>query len=74
VKKPGDMFDRDHEWRSLDRFVDAPRSGAMLGLVYGRRRQGKTFLVESQVQARRGLYVPVLRQSDAQNLQRVAEH
>lgn len=74
MKKPGDMFDRDHEWRSLDRFMDAPKRGAMLGLVDGRRRQGKTFLVESQVEARGGLYVPVLRQSGAQNLRRVADY
>jgi AAA+ ATPase superfamily predicted ATPase len=66
------MFDRDHEWRSLDRFVDAPRPGTTLGVIYGRRRQGKTFLVESQVEARKGLYIPALRQSDSQNLERVA--
>lgn len=73
-KKPADMFDRDHEWRSLDRFMDAPKRGTTLGVVYGRRRQGKTFLVESQVYARGGLYIPLLRQSDAQNLKRVADH
>lgn len=67
------MFDRDHEWRSLDRFVGTTKEGTTLGLVYGRRRQGKTFLLESLAEARRGFYFPALRQSAAQNLERLAD-
>ncbi len=45
--KPADMFDRDFEWAELTRFAssDAPR--ATLGIVSGRRRQGKTFLLDA---------------------------
>ena len=71
--KPPDLFGRDREWASLTRFVAAPRAGTSLGLVYGRRRQGKTYLLESLVEAHDGLYVNALQQSGRQNLDRVAQ-
>lgn len=70
--KPTDVFDRDHEWAALERFVDSGTPGATLGLVYGRRRQGKTYLLEALVEERGGLYFAALRQSTAQNLDRLA--
>lgn len=73
MDKPGDVFDRVHEWRALDEFVSATRSGAALGLVYGRRRQGKTFLLETLTAAHNGFYFAALKQSSAQNLQRLGE-
>lgn len=45
VAKPRAVFDRDREWQTLSRFVEDDRVGATLGIVYGRRRQGKTFLL-----------------------------
>jgi uncharacterized protein len=45
--KPQDMFDRDFEWRELTRFAGNSAPRATLGIVSGRRRQGKTFLVDA---------------------------
>ncbi|MER5778186.1 hypothetical protein ABT144_28610 [Streptomyces sp. NPDC002039] len=41
------MFDRNDEWSALTRFITDPQPGATLGVVYGRRRQGKTFLLDA---------------------------
>ena len=72
MDKPSDVFDRDREWASLERFVAADRRGATLGLVYGRRRQGKTYLLQALVEAASGTYVTSLQQSAEQNLARFA--
>lgn len=74
LDKPADVFLRAHEWGALDAFVNSARAGASLGLVYGRRRQGKTYLLEALVEASSGFYWSALRQSDAQNLERLATH
>jgi hypothetical protein len=42
LAKPDEMFDRTREWSALDRFATDQGSGATLGVVSGRRRQGKT--------------------------------
>jgi hypothetical protein len=42
--KPAEVFDRDHEWDDLLRFLTRPVA-TQLGIVYGRRRQGKSFLL-----------------------------
>lgn len=70
--KPGDIFDRGHEWQALEDFVESGAPGATLGLVYGRRRQGKTFLLEALAETYGGFYFSALKQSDAQNLERLA--
>ena len=72
MDKPSDVFDRDREWASLERFVAADRRGATLGLVYGRWRQGKTYLLQALVEAASGTYVTSLQQSAEQNLARFA--
>src|ERR1700677_1454280 len=41
------MFDRDFEWGELARFASSDTSRATLGIVSGRRRQGKTFLLDA---------------------------
>lgn len=66
--KPLDIFDREAEWSVLERFVSARAPGAALGLVYGRRRQGKTMLLEHLCQVSGGFYFSALEQSSAQNL------
>lgn len=72
--KPPDVFDRVHEWAALEAFVNSDRPGAALGLVYGRRRQGKTYLLEALVEAAGGFYWSALRQSGTQNRERLAAH
>jgi uncharacterized protein len=54
--KPDGVFDRDAEWSALARFVASPSPDVRLGVVSGRRRQGKTFLLSSLVEATGGFY------------------
>ncbi|MGH3274166.1 MAG: ATP-binding protein [Streptosporangiaceae bacterium] len=56
ARKPPEIFDRDWEWAQLDRFVSDDQPGATLGIVSGRRRQGKTFLLESMCEVAGGFY------------------
>jgi len=66
--KPARLFDRDDEWRELTEFASSPRPGAALGLVYGRRRQGKTLLLELLALELGGFLFAAAQQSEAQNL------
>jgi AAA+ ATPase superfamily predicted ATPase len=63
--KPGHVFDRDREWAGLTRFATSPHPGASLGVVSGRRRQGKSFLLEALASATGGLYFPALEETEA---------
>lgn len=71
--KPPFLYDRSREWAALEQFVSSDKPGTTLGLVYGRRRQGKTYLLQSLTDASGGFYFAALRQSSIQNLQRLAE-
>jgi uncharacterized protein len=72
VAKPGHVFDRDREWAGLTRFVAIPHPGALLGVVSGRRRQGKSFLLEALTSATGGLYFPALEETEAVSLRAFA--
>lgn len=54
--KPVEMFDRDFEWEALTGFATNQALGASLGVVSGRRRQGKTYLLRALCQATGGFY------------------
>ncbi|MFI7689163.1 ATP-binding protein [Nonomuraea sp. NPDC049655] len=58
IPKPERIFARDFEWEALTAFVErsGPRPRPRLGVVSGRRRQGKTFLVESLARKTGGFY------------------
>lgn len=58
--RPGDVFDREQEWADLAAFLGGDRPGVRLGVVSGRRRQGKSFLLRRLVEARRGQYTLAL--------------
>lgn len=47
MDKPAEVFDRDFEWSELTRFAGYAGAEATLGVVSGRRRQGKTFLLDA---------------------------
>ena len=47
VSKPDHIFDRDREWEGLVRFATSGHTDARLGIVSGRRRQGKTYLLDA---------------------------
>lgn len=56
ISKPSRLFDRDREWLALTRFVSDPTEAATLGVVSGRRRQGKTFLLDALCESVNGIY------------------
>src|SRR5580704_14321926 len=66
--KPDDMFDRDVEWTELVAFVRDERAGATLGVVSGRRRQGKTFLLRALCEATGGFYFAADEATDGESL------
>lgn len=72
MDKPADVFDRDHEWRDLVRFVADDSPGLRIGVVRGRRRHGKSFLLEHLCRAGNGTYTLALRQSRTMALDRFA--
>ncbi|GGK52552.1 ATPase AAA [Planomonospora parontospora subsp. parontospora] len=72
MDKPAMMFDRDHEWAALARFVTDPQPGATLGVVSGRRRQGKTFLLDAVCTAAGGFYFGATEATDSESLRRIS--
>jgi AAA+ ATPase superfamily predicted ATPase len=66
------MFDRDREWSALSRFVSSGQTSASLGVVSGRRRQGKTFLLRALCEATGGLYIAAQESSEMVSLRSVA--
>ena len=71
MQKPSDMFDRDFEWIQLGRFAADASPGATLGVVSGRRRQGKTFLLRALCQATGGFYFAADEAADGESLRRI---
>lgn len=68
MRKPERLFARDVEWRELEEFAGSAQSGATLGLVYGRRRQGKTLMLELLARQSGGFLFAATQQSEHQNL------
>lgn len=60
LARPPQLYDRETEWADLSRFTAAPAGSPRLGLVYGRRRQGKSFMLELLTAATGGFYHQVL--------------
>lgn len=54
MDKPAEMFDRDFEWSELSRFAEMSEPRATLGVITGRRRQGKTYLLDAVTRANGG--------------------
>jgi uncharacterized protein len=68
LPKPPELHDRVEEWGALAEFAVDPAPGAALGIVYGRRRQGKTLLLELLAETTGGFAFTGLQQANAQNL------
>jgi len=66
--KPSEIFDRDDEWRALVQFATGRSTAGSLGLVYGRRRQGKSWLVERVAETAAGWYWEAIEGSLRQQL------
>ena len=73
VPKPAHLFDRDPEWRGLTSFGTDAHAGATLGVVSGRRRQGKSYLLQALAAALGGIYIPALELTEAVSLRLFAD-
>ena len=62
LPKPPDVVDRDREWRLLADFLGDPAPALRLGIVSGRRRHGKSYLLRALTEAVGGLYVTAVRE------------
>ncbi len=68
LNRPAEMFDRDREWSALSAFAQDSSPGAALGIVSGRRRQGKTFLLRALCEAAGGFYFAAEEATDTESL------
>ena len=73
LDKPADVFDRDTEWADLADFVLSPLPGLRIAVVYGRRRQGKSYLLRRLADAVGGLYHLATEQAEAVSLRRFGD-
>jgi len=71
LTKPAEIFDRDVEWAELSRFATDVRQGATLGVVSGRRRQGKTLLLYELAKATGGFYFGATEATPVDSLRRL---
>lgn len=67
------MIGRDREWQRLQEFATAPISEATLGLVWGRRRVGKSLMLEMLTEQTGGFYFHSLRGSSGEGLRELGE-
>lgn len=78
VRKPALVFDRSAEWEGLAAFVRRPLAHAMLGIVSGRRRMGKTYLLRALVEQCGGFYFGATAGTETESLRQfssaLAEH
>ena len=68
MRKPDRIFARDQEWAHLTRFAAASADRPQLGVVSGRRRQGKTYLVEGLAEQTGGLYFGATQATETESL------
>jgi uncharacterized protein len=60
--KPSRVLDRDHEWALLRDFVADPAPQLRMAILSGRRRNGKSFLLEALTEAVGGLYLTAVQE------------
>lgn len=73
MSRPRDLFDRETEWADLERFITSGTPGLRIGVLYGRRRQGKSFLLRRLARAHAGIYHMALEEEPTPSLQRFAD-
>jgi AAA+ ATPase superfamily predicted ATPase len=66
--KPSHVYDRDREWSALTDFTADSRPEATLGIVSGRRRQGKTYLLRSLASVADGFFYEAVEATQAESL------
>lgn len=70
-EKPARLFDRDREWAVLCGFVADETPGPMLGVVSGRRRQGKSSLLAALCETLDGFYFGAVEATEAESLRQI---
>ena len=73
MRKPADVFDRDEEWADLTEFAGSSLPGLRIAVVYGRRRQGKSYLLRRLADSVGGLYHLATEQAEAISLRRFGD-
>ena len=73
LRSPDGLFGREQEWRALSAFVIDPQSRAMLGVISGKNRLGKSFLLRKLCDATGGFYYAADEAGDAQALRMIGE-
>ncbi|ONI67829.1 ATPase [Kribbella sp. ALI-6-A] len=68
MQKPSWIFARDAEWQHLARFAAGAPERPRLGVVSGRRRQGKTFLLQALAEQAGGLYFGATQATETESL------
>jgi AAA+ ATPase superfamily predicted ATPase len=68
MKKPRRIFARDDEWDHLARFAAPAGERPQLGVVSGRRRQGKTYLLQALAEQAGGLYFGATEATETESL------
>lgn len=68
MRKPEEIFARDLEWDHLARFAELSVDYPRLGVVSGRRRLGKTYLLEALAEQTGGLYFGATEATETESL------
>jgi uncharacterized protein len=73
TRKPPHVFDRDTEWHALVDFAVDARAQPLLGVVTGRRRQGKTYLLSALTEVLGGFYFQAVEATEAESLRMLGD-
>ncbi len=71
TERPAALFDRATEWDDLVRFATEPTTSFRIGVVSGRRRQGKSFILDEVARQVGGFYYQALEEERAPALERL---
>lgn len=70
---PHPLVGRDTEWAQIREFVTSKTESPTLGIVWGRRRVGKSFLLQAMAEQSGGFYYEAIRGSSAEALRDLGE-
>jgi len=73
LTKPRMVFGRDMEWSALAGFAARSDQKPQIGVVSGRRRQGKTYLLQALTRSVGGFYFGATQATEAESLRLFAE-
>ena len=71
IERPAALFDRVTEWDDLVAFATEPTTSFRIGVVSGRRRQGKSFILDEVARQAGGFYHQAIEEERAPALERL---